>query len=128
VGFRALKFHALGMDGTPCAAPADSDNPRKAKVHQWRWLRLIGKQPQKLHGTLIAAFFNFYFFRAGELLVARHALQSVAKRTCIESRDGNGVVTLNAFFGSEFESDTGITADFIYRAVKRKHFFRGDQG
>jgi hypothetical protein len=92
------------------AAAADGDNPCETNIHERHGFRLIGKQPQKLNGTLTAAFGDPYFFWANRLLVACHALKRVAKRAGIERRNGNGIVALYAFFGSEFEPDGGIAA------------------
>ena len=45
VRFRALEFHALGMDRAPGSSTADGDNPGETKIDQGRWLGLMGEQP-----------------------------------------------------------------------------------
>jgi hypothetical protein len=67
----------------------------------------FGKQPQKLNGTLTAAFGDSYFLRTNQLLVACHAPKRVARGTGVERRNGNGIAALYAFFGSELSPMAG---------------------
>jgi hypothetical protein len=43
VGYRALKFHALGMDRASGSPTADGDNPGKTKIDHGRRLGLIAE-------------------------------------------------------------------------------------
>ena len=53
--------------------------------------------------------------------------KGIAKGTRVERRDGDGIVALDAIFGSEFEPNGGIATDFVNRAIESEQLFGGDQ-
>ena len=117
----------LGLTGRTVASPSDRNDPGEAEVDQRGELRLIGNQPKEPNRTFVAAFGKTYFFRAGELFVARHALESVSERPRVERRDRNRIETVHTFFGRQLESDGRIAADLRYPTVKSKQILGSDQ-
>ena len=74
-----LEFHAPGIHGTAGAATPDPEDPGEANINQQTGLFPRRQQPEELDRAFIPAFGDADLFRAGELFVARHALQSISK-------------------------------------------------
>jgi len=70
--------------------------------------------------ALVAALGDVDLFRAGDLLVARHALQGVTKRARVERRDRNRIVALDAFLSANLQAERRILARGLDASEERE--------